>query len=246
MRRLSHARALMTLGVAFLAAAFVACEDEVEPGNVAGEAPWSDGERAIYRLFDEDGDVLGEATLSVEERDGEWALIQQFSTDTGEDSVTVLVDQETLKPILSERVVDGDDGRFEYEASYVEEPGRVIQHVFDGEERRSSSNDVPEFAYDARQGLFLWRTLPLADGYQAAYRSLVTTETLDEPKSFLLELTERGRETIETPAGRFETWRLDAVVNNARQTVWVGLDAPHPIVRFDNGVTTFELESFEP
>ncbi len=232
------------LGTLLLALAFAGCEDPIEPSDVAGGAVWSDGERAEYVLLDGD-DEVGRAEFSVA-RDGDtYLLTQMIVTDQVTDRVTVHVRDGDLKPRSARRVIDGDGGYLEIDSSYEEEDGRVILHAFDGEERESSSNDLPEHVYDTRQNLFLWRTLPLAEDYEVAYRGMLST-IARKPNSFTVTVRVRELEKIVVPAGVFDTWRVRATVTGSVETAWIAVDPPHPVVRFDNGTRVFELVLFDP
>jgi hypothetical protein len=50
------------------------------------------------------------------------------------------------------------------------------------------------------------------------------------------------RETVDTPAGRIEAWRVIIDAGRSRQFAWYSTDAAHHLVRYDNGRTTFILQ----
>lgn len=246
MRRLSAVRLGWPLAaIAIVAVAFVGCEGEIAESDVAGPAPWSDGERAEYRILNDDGESIGTAVFTIERDGDDYLLSQTIDTEEADDSTTVRVRAGDMKPVSTHRVIDGKDGHFEIDSSYTEEEGRVIVHAFDGEERQSASNDVPPFSYDTRESLFLWRTLPLAEDYEGAYRAMLSTVT-QKPDDYGVTIRVSGGEAVTVPAGEYEAWKLRATVNNSRETAWIARESPHPLVRYDSGTVVFELESYEP
>jgi hypothetical protein len=52
-----------------------------------------------------------------------------------------------------------------------------------------------------------------------------------------------GRETVEVPAGTFETWRLEIRSPDGTQRAWYADTERRPLVRYDNGNLVFELLS---
>lgn len=221
---------------------FVACEDAVEPSDLAGKAVWSASERAEYVLLDGD-DEVGRATFAVE-RDGDaWVLRQEYTARKVTDKVAIRVGEPGLKPRSLTRSLDGEDGRIQLDVEYKD--GRAIVRADNGEERRSNSSDVPAFAYDSWEGLFLWRTLPLAEGYAAAYRSMVTAVPR-KPEDGAKTVRVKKRERVRVPAGEFDTWRVKVTGDGVSETAWIAVDAPHPVVKYDNGSAVFELTKYQP
>ncbi len=193
---------------------------------MAGPAPWADGERQAYRLVNEDGDELGEAVLSVA-IDGELTtLVQEFLSGEAADTTTVKVDSVTLKPVTSERDIrepDGDEERIEVE--YTENDVLIRQ----GDDKQSGLS-VPEHSYDNDTSLFLWRTLPFADGYEGSYNTIITNHRTKQK----VNLRVAGLESVTVPAGTFEAWRLVITTSNARQIAWFTNTPERQLVRYDN------------
>ena len=188
--------------------------------------PWVDGERDVYRLVNDDGDELGEAILSVT-IDGELTtLVQEFLSDDAKDTTTVEVNSLTLKPVASERDIrepDGDEERIEVE--YTETDALIRQ----GEDKQSGLS-VPEHSYDNDTSLFLWRTLPFADGYEGSYNTIITNHRTKQKVNLRVD----GLESVTVPAGTFEAWRLVITTSNARQIVWYANTPERQLVRYDN------------
>jgi hypothetical protein len=97
---------------------------------------------------------------------------------------------------------------------------------------------LPANAYENESSLWLWRTLPFAEDYRARYVSVNVVER----KRQTVELEVTGQQTITVPAGTFNTWRLQVRNGRATRVAWINVDAPHQIVRWDNGSTVLSLE----
>lgn len=188
--------------------------------------PWTADENWFYDLVDDDGREVGQAVLTVEVLDGQTRLWQEFEGDDAADTTTVTVDSTTLKPIAAGREIlepDGDIQRIEVE--YTEEGALIRQ----GDERQSGLS-VPEHSYDNDTSLFLWRTLPFAEGYEASYNTIITNRRARQKVNLRVE----GLETVTVPAGTFEAWRLVITTSNARQTAWYANTPQRQLVRYDN------------
>lgn len=99
---------------------------------------------------------------------------------------------------------------------------------------------MPEHAYDNDTSLFLWRTVPFEEGYQARYVTVITNRRNRQT----VEITVRGRERVEVAAGSFNAWRVEIRTANARQVAWYADTASRTLLRYDNGIgMVFELDA---
>ena len=213
----------------------LACGGDSPPtSDVFGRAPWPASESLDYDVKTDKGELLGREVLSVETSGGETVLTQIFTAAERRDQSSVRVQSADLKPIASLReiVTPNDDERIE--VVYTEAGAQIKQ----GE--RQTGLSVPEHSYDNDTSLFLWRTLPFAEGYEAAYNTIITN--FRSRQTVVLRVT--GRETVRVPAGEFQAWRLEVRTSNASQVAWFADTAARTLVKYDNdrGVI-FELTS---
>ena len=141
-----------------------------------------------------------------------------------------------MKPVSSVRTIENENPDDEdlIEVTYTEAGASV--KVGD----RQTGLSVPEYAYDNDTSLFLWRTLPFADGYEASYVTVITNRRSRQD----VVLNVRGKETVTVPAGTFECWRLEISTENARQVAWYADTPSRPLVKYDNDRDViFELTS---
>jgi hypothetical protein len=92
-------------------------------------------------------------------------------------------------------------------------------------------------AYDNESSFWLWRALPLAEGYRARYTSV----NVAERNQVTIDLTVVGAADVTVPAGTIEAWRVLVVSGRATRTAWVEVAAPHRLVQWDNGATLMQL-----
>jgi hypothetical protein len=194
--------------------------------DVAGTPPWRNQEVSEYILIDDDGDRLAAGSLEIEVRGPETTLSQRFVSETTADSIDVVVDSRTLKPLSSKRTIENENPDDEdlIEVTYTEAGASV--KVGD----RQTGLSVPEHAYDNDTSLFLWRTLPFAEGYEASYITIITNRRSRQE----VYLRVAGKETVTVPAGTFECWRLEIATENAKQVAWYADTPARELVRYDN------------
>jgi hypothetical protein len=187
-------------------------------------------------IRDGGGKTVAEGVLLVDVIGERTNLAQSFGTpdESNRDDVTVAVDSRTLKPFGStRRIVDGDDIAI-VEVTYTDQ-GAVIKQ---GD--KQSGLSVPEHSYDNDTSLFLWRTLPFAQGYEASYITIITNRRSRQKVN--LEVT--GKEMVRVPAGEFSTWRLEIRAGGRHQVAWFADTPTRPLVRYDNdNGQFFELTS---
>jgi hypothetical protein len=179
---------------------------------------------------------VGRLIVEVSQATGLTTLRQRFESETTEDSIDVVVDNGTLKPISSRREIinDNPDDEELIEVTYTEAGASVT--IGD----RQTGLSVPEHAYDNDSSLFLWRTLPFAEGYEGSYVTVITNRRSRQD----VVLSVPRKETVTVPAGTFDCWRLEIATENARQVAWYADTPTRPLIRYDNDRDViFELTS---
>lgn len=216
--------------------------------DIVHAVPFAAGERLVYELVDADGVVVGYGAFTTTARDDALELVQTYEeldTPSGArpvlDVATVVVDAATLKPLTSERTIQrrepADDES--YAATY--EPGgdeaRLVVTQRSGEDERTREVGLREHHYDSQSSLWVWRAVALGEDFEANYVSVNPRDA----SQVTARLVMVDRQTIEVPAGSFETWRLQ--VRNGRDTriVWIHAEPPHEVVQWDNGTLFLRL-----
>jgi hypothetical protein len=206
---------------------------DIPVSDVAGTVPWKTGESAVYTLKNRRDETVGKTTLSIAASGSNIELSQNFANDTATDVSTVVVDATTLKPVSATRKIKNSKDERELVVTYSKD-GALIK---DGD--KQSGISVPEHAYDNDSSLFIWRTLPFAEGYQGKYVTIITNQRTKQE----VTLKVVRKETVRVPAGEFTAWRLEIAADGANQVAWIADTATKPLVRYDNDRgLIFELE----
>ena len=233
-----------------------ACDGATPKGDtedVVTQIPFAAGERLVYAIQNGEGVRLGTGTLTVATEGDHLALRQNYteaSPPVGKpastDGASVEVDAKTLRPLAGTRNVarrQGDEAPLDgYTWTYGTAGDKdVLRSTAVKHDERPSLKDITLRAhyYDNEASLWLWRTLDFAEGYDKFYVSANAVEQDQQT----VNLSIRQRETIEVPAGTFEAWRLLFRNGRAVRTAWVNVNAPHEVVKWDNGEVVFLLES---
>lgn len=205
------------------------------------------GESARYALEEIDGTPVATGTLEATCGDGAWLLVQRYiAAGAAEDDVfdasQVVALASTLAPTSSSREATQGDEVERWYAAYVADRSSVllrrVQADGDADERELR---LRENAYDNESALWLWRTLPLDEEYDARYVSVSAVSR----NQITVRATVVQQERIEVSAGTYETWRLQVRSGRATRVAWIGIDPPHPLVQWDNGEQIFRLLSLD-
>jgi hypothetical protein len=250
-----HIRLAIFVAVGFgllLFAAACAPASSTGTSEIVSTVPFAAGEELTYALRDDTGELIGRGVFSVSADAGMLRLDQSYTRADAPgqvvDLISVWADADSLRPVRGLRDTDtraaGVEGgaveRVEWE--YVSEDDDrilVVTRTEDGgdsEERRIRLRDDH---YDNESSLWLWRTIAFIEEYDERYVSVDAAGSGQTTVNLRVPM----QQAIEVPAGEFDTWRILVRTGRAVRTAWINAEAPHQIVRWDNGVQVFELET---
>jgi hypothetical protein len=181
-----------------------------------------------------------EVTSGTESGPG-WTLRRESSGSGGQEIVLVEMSESGYRPLKSTMVNVLPDGVEQVIASY--DKGEVSLELLTRQNNLTyDTYNVPSDARDQRTLPLIVRTLPLASGYSTTLNAFLPyTGRLER-----ITLQVEDRETVESPAGNFEAWRVRLESPDREMTAWIGVDAPHVLVRLEDGELTLTLEQFSP
>jgi hypothetical protein len=210
-----------------------------KPQLQLGPVPWEDGEFQQLTVKLGGGLKIGSFVWSVESArlDGQdvWRMkTYRYVLAGGDNRGMSLVDADKQKfqPIRSSfrhTLIGTTDAAYDFDA------GKVTV-TRPGTEDAPRSDQLERTYYDNEQGVFVFRRLPLAEGFQAKvpiYASFGAGK-ID------IEVKVVAKETIEVPAGSFECYKVHLLPVN--QTFWHTADAHRYLVKFEAAGVTAELE----
>jgi hypothetical protein len=211
--------------------------------DLAITVPWPDQEQAQYVLLDRKSNKeLGQGTLSVSRQGDQYELGQLFDNSSGEtDDSSVFVNAQTLKPVSFHRKQALKNQTQEVKGDYDAAKGVAnITEVTGGKDRpvplRLGSN-----YYDNDTSLFLWRAVPFAMGYTAAYLTVLTGNT----SQAIVQIEVTGKEEVTVPAGTFQTWKMEIRSAGEKQFAWIADTPDHRLVQYENSIYTFKLTALQ-
>jgi hypothetical protein len=209
-----------------------------------GPAPWQDGETSTYRITDRNGAHAGSARYAINAlgEDG-WQINRDVQAQDDQELVGITVDASDYTPRAATQVRIQPDGMVRVTAAYSE--GQANLELTNKLDLKSFERvSVPSDARDERSVAMLVRTLPLAQGYATRLNSFTPIVPLLER----VTVSVVKQEEVQTPAGMFDAWQVKLDAGDVESTVWIGVDAPHTLVKWVDGRTggTFELIEFQP
>ena len=153
----------------------------------------------------------------------------------------MIVDDETLQPftVRRERLIEGESEAVEGEYDREEQVIRVVEFTGDDDPRQVPRRLDEEHYYDNESSLFLWRTIPFEEGYEASYYSVLTNQR----GQTLVTVRVVEREEVTVPAGTFQTWRVEIRFGDTRQVVWYADTPERALVQYDNTRQIMQLTS---
>lgn len=211
---------------------------------VFGEPPWRSGEVSTYRVTAVDATYAGTTRFDIVRMgDDLWNLRREISAQGTQEIVAVEMRDPDYRPVTATLVRMDAGGteqvRTTYAAGQVDLELTTKQNIVTYERK-----SIPSDARDQRTLLMIVRALPLTQGYATRLNAfLPVVPILDRVTISVLR-----RETVATPAGEFDTWLVRMDSGDSRTDAWIGVDAPHPLVKFIDGRNrgTFELTEFIP
>ena len=218
--------------------------------DIVAQIPLRDGERFVYELIDRDGELVGHGTFTTTANGDTFELRQSYEepeTPPGarpiSDDSLVVVDTTTLKPHAAERTIRRREAEDDEAYSAVYDPTapdgpRVLVTRLEGGEERERDIELRDHYYDTESSLWLWRTIDLREDFEARYVNFNARDGSQATARLVIV----DRQTIEVPAGTFETWRLQVRTGRDTRIAWIHVEAPHEIVQWDNGSLFFRLE----
>ena len=204
-------------------------------GLTFGPVPWVDGERMQLNITMSSGMDIGTAEYRadfVQQANGGkiWRVGARLMA--GPQSVSsVDVDAETFRPLTShwKHSMLG-------EVTAVYTSGEVqMQRVG---RTGTDTNEIDGVAYDNEEAVYVMRRLPLEVGYKTA---IPVFSTMGNGSIIGIGLEVKGKETVETPAGKFDCFKVH--LSPVNQDFWFSDDAHRYLVKFEAGVVTAQLIS---
>lgn len=210
----------------------VAKAKELVPGDLKLSAePWADGEMQVHVIRLPAGMEVGANVLTAESIDvggkRAWRLQMRQFIPGSDGLMSVDADRDTFRPIrsaFSHKLLGTYELEYEGGAVRIRTPGKA----------ESSRKPLDGTYYDNTQAVYILRRLPLAVGFKT---ELPNMTPMGMGMKIAVEVT--ARETITTPAGKFDTFKVD--MPGIKQTCWISTDSNRYIAKMEVNGAMLEL-----
>ena len=234
-----------------VAASGCANSTSIKTEDIVSSIPWSAPESHTYELK-VNNKVQGQTTLSIANEGDAVVLTQHAIDDQGNsDDSVVRADATTLKPNSATHTVTDSTVKRIADATYEDTDKdcagkRVVlikQSTFKppdaatSDSSRSSPLCVPEHSYDNDSSLFIWRTIKFEKEYTVTYTTVFSNRR-DTQK---VTLRVAKQEKMQTPAGEFDTWRVELTADQVSQIAWFATTDDHKLIAYQNESFFFRL-----
>jgi len=217
--------------IAIAALLLVACGADVTTQVVPVQMPLPDREEAGYSVQDKEGREIGRAVLRIQREGDTLRLSQDYNFGEGElDRSVAVVARDSMRPLLSERLVQDDGREYRTASTYTAD---AVTVTFAGERgERAREADISETAYDNLESLFLWRTIALGAGETVSYVNVVVDPKRGTISRALARVEVSGREQVRLPSGVVEAWRVDFSSAGVTNQAWYAVDGDRRLVKY--------------
>ncbi len=155
---------------------------------------------------------------TIQEQNGAWSVVDVVETPMGVMNDAVVIEKGTL--IARSRKMQ--QGPVKVEVAYKDGKATGMMNMGGGEKPIDAETGGPLFAEGPGGPQAIGR-LPLADGYTATFRNFDTQKM----KAKLMQLKVAGSESVTTPAGKFEAFKVEVTSadgGNDNMTLWIAKD----------------------
>ncbi|MFQ6082812.1 MAG: DUF3108 domain-containing protein [Candidatus Aminicenantia bacterium] len=231
---------LTILAGTFVISPFFGKIEEIQRDSI----PWGTKEITVYNWMTKTGLKIGETIYKIELKDAPEGKIYQITSSTSIDSTrdetTVIVSAKDLSPISVHRTIENPEGKFDFKGTYKNQQLKIIAITPDG--TRTYNLDLPKYAYDNEESLFLIRAFPLKKDYVHTF-VIAVVATGSKGECILKVISE---EKIKVPAGEFDTYKVELgfVLGGLKHYAWYSKEKPNYLIKYDNGNIICELNDF--
>jgi len=215
---------------------------------------WQQPMELDYRLVHKGGDPVGQANCQVAPVDDEYQLScvinqESFEYKTGqslwtgeayEDKLVAAWSAEDMQLKSLERVRSNSAGT--NQAEVIPQDGQMELNILE--------NDTPTGSLSFEADTLIidewpWRLMGMPFNAGLARQASVIWPSQYDASLGINTITQkdevvvvRGLDTVTVPAGTYFAWKVEL---GDRQAAWYELDAPHRLLKWDNGYVVFEL-----
>ncbi|MFC2012752.1 DUF3108 domain-containing protein [Chloroflexota bacterium] len=211
-------------------------EPEPEPMPINGifaAIPWQERELLDYVMYDYSGNETGAIAMTLaRELDDSYVLKQVFIFQQQVYTLLTItkVRADNLKPVNGMITLGNISPAPLIKYSY----GDGVLNIASTDTENNLTNrtiDLPEDAYDDNELFFMLRALPFKVGYTASFTNIIVASGAKYP----VTVTVVGEEELQSPAGAFNTYKVELDMAEVKQYLWYAQKKPHFLIKLDDG-----------
>ena len=230
--------------VAFLILYVAGCTQMEPQPLLFSTAPWRDGEMSLYQVTDRNGKFAGTVQYDIKRAgDDGWTIARETLAQGMQETLVADVTGTGFRP-RSSSLVRTEDGRTErLSATYA--GGQVDLEMTNRRDITTGERvSIPSDSRDQQTLFMLARALPLEVGFSTRINAFLPVTA----RQTRVTLTTPKQEQVKVPAGSFEAYLVALDVGDMQSELWIGVDPPHPLVKYMDGANrgVFELTEFRP
>jgi hypothetical protein len=199
-------------------------------------APWPNGETTNYTWLDDaSSNQIGTSVITMTQQTANWIIQDRDVIGQLDQTFEMSINDQSLEPIGENKIIKSPGNDIQLTSVYS--AGKVDIAATVNGSKKSASVDVPANTLDNDQLLMTLRALPFSEGYKVTYIILNTMSATKTNGVF----TVQPQETVNVPAGSFNTWKVEMNFGQTTQQAWYAVDSPHQLIKYDNGTTQMVL-----
>ena len=188
--------------------------------------PWTGAERAEY-VYEAGGKPAGSGVFTVTPKDTGYVFGSETVAGPVSNITMTSVDK-NLKPLGDTVQISGTGLATDVALVKIYDNGALRLEAKMANGTKTATVGYPPNTWDNDQLLMSIRALPLAVGYTFSVPIYAGSTA---PTNVTIDVT--GTETIDVPAGAFNTYKVALDYGQGKQYLWYAVDSPHYLIKYE-------------
>lgn len=232
--------------ILFVVTIVAACGRPEPQPLIFNPVPWQAGEGSLFDVTDLNGQYAGTTVYTMAasgaSKPGSWLIRRETNTQGDHETVESEITDRFFRPLQVNWSLENNGSVETIDAKFVD---GAVDMVLTSKQRQvhTEQRTIPTDSYDAYSLMMLLRALPLADDYATE----LTMFTLLTGQLEFVTVRVLQQEDVTVPLDTFHTWALELQNGDKKSQVWIGTEAPYPVVKYIDARNggTYALSSFE-
>ena len=229
-----------------LCLAVLGCGPSVPVITIA-QIPWPDSETTNYLIQNSQGRPVGTLNTTIVRDGDKYLMSSMVIMGNTTDEAVMSLSSVDLKPIAEVRTIDIapggviPGGLYQIITAYGDGQMTFEAYLPDDQHQGPYVFKIPKDSYANDQVWYLFRALPLEEGYSGRYTNVIVWTAYQTPSATVNVV---GSETVSAPAGAFDCYKLEVSIADTSIYVWYAKAPPHYMVKYQKGDNLILLNEF--